>query len=63
MWTEKAEDGVDSAEEVLSGEGVRAHRGTQLTPRVAVCGIELGVAPREWVLPGRFWVYPSAEHN
>ena len=56
MWTEKAKDGVDSAEEVLRGEGVRAHRCTRLTPRV-------GVVPGEWVSPGRLWVCTSAEHS
>lgn len=61
--TEKAKDGVDPAEEVLSEEGFRVHRCTRLTPKGAVPGLEVGAAPGEWGLPGRFWVCPSAEHT
>ena len=32
MLTEKAEGGVDPAEDVLGGEGGKMHRCTQLTP-------------------------------
>ena len=63
MLTEKAKGGVDPAEEVLGGEGIRMCRCTQLTPKDAVPGLEVGAAPVEWGSPGRLWVYTSAEHT
>ena len=54
MLTEKAEGGVDPAEDVLGGEGGKTHRGTRLTPRGAARGLEA----REWGHLGGSWLAP-----
>ena len=54
MLIEKAEGGVDPAEDVLGGEGGRMRRCAQLTPSAAAQGLEAG----EWDHPGGSWLVP-----